>query len=406
MRHPMISCLPPLAVLLLVSLAVDGIAAQAVRYDSAGVEVVTSSSPIWADGQGWRISAEPSIRIGTLDGSEPYLLHSVRAVERLDDGRILVANGGTGEVRLYDRTGTFVRSFGGEGDGPGEFRELSGLEVLGDTLTVYDRRNGRLTTFELDGGLGGSVRLADTGDATYRVTDYHLAGAVDDGTFVFVPYAFDAPAMPTPQQFWDSAANLAYRTDGTLLGPFAGASGMDMFGEPGLGTSVRLGAYSVSDAANGRFAISHGHAFEARVYVADGSLRRLVRRDGTPVPVRSDLLEDRLQWMLSNADGDRRKAQVRQRFDEDVTRGRIAESLPTYRAILLEEDGTLWALRYSVPWEDTVQLWDVFDQDGGWLGTVASPTGLEIRDVDSEYVVGVARDEYGVEYVQLHRLAR
>ena len=49
---------------------------------------------------------------------------------------------------------------------------------------------------------------------------------------------------------------------------------------------------------------------------------------------------------------------------------------------------------------------DVFDPDGIWLGTVATPRGLRVTEIGTDYVVGVWRDELDVEYIRVYDLEK
>ncbi|WP_419943063.1 hypothetical protein [Candidatus Palauibacter sp.] len=63
--------------------------------------------------------------IGTAGGDPAYELFRVGGAMRLSDGRIVVANAGTGELRVYDPDGIHLASWGGQGDGPGEFGPMA-----------------------------------------------------------------------------------------------------------------------------------------------------------------------------------------------------------------------------------------------------------------------------------------
>lgn len=89
----------------------------------------------------WALSPEPTVSIGVIEGDQPYQLHGASSSVRLPDRRIAVVNGGSDEVRFFSENGEFLGSFGGDGDGPGEFRDPSRIRyLLGDTLQVWDQR--------------------------------------------------------------------------------------------------------------------------------------------------------------------------------------------------------------------------------------------------------------------------
>ena len=110
--------------------AMEGPGAQ-VR-DSTGIRIIENASPAEGSLLGWRIGAEPSASIGVREGEEPYMLHNVFGATRLSDGRIVVANHGSSELRVFDEFGTHLVNWGGRGEGPGEFSgDLHQVRPLG-----------------------------------------------------------------------------------------------------------------------------------------------------------------------------------------------------------------------------------------------------------------------------------
>ncbi|HUE96209.1 MAG TPA: 6-bladed beta-propeller [Longimicrobiaceae bacterium] len=85
-------------------------------------------------------------RVGSVDDPE-YGLSLVAAVEFDDEGHVYVLQPLEHRVRIYDDDGTFIRSIGGPGAGPGEFRNPVGLIRKADTLVVVDSGNRRLSYF-------------------------------------------------------------------------------------------------------------------------------------------------------------------------------------------------------------------------------------------------------------------
>jgi len=49
---------------------------------------------------------------------------------------------------------------------------------------------------------------------------------------------------------------------------------------------------------------------------------------------------------------------------------------------------------------------DVFDRDGQWLGRLRPPEDFVPFEVGEDYILGVATDELGVEYVRMYGLTR
>ncbi len=79
--------------------------------------------------------------------------------------------------------------------------------------------------------------------------------------------------------------------------------------------------------------------------------------------------------------------------------------LPLYRRLLVDAQRNLWAERYG-PFREEESSWYVFDEQGVWLGEVATPTGLYIFEIGTDYVLGVRRDELDVPFVVVIPLDR
>jgi len=47
--------------------------------------------------------------------------------------------------------------------------------------------------------------------------------------------------------------------------------------------------------------------------------------------------------------------------------------------------------------------WDVFNELGEWLGKVKTPPGFSVLNVNGDRIVGVWRNELGVEHVRVYQ---
>lgn len=93
------------------------------------------------------ITAPPDRIVDTASG----LIGAVADLHVAADGRVYVSDPQANGVHVFDASGRHVRTIGREGEGPGEFRRLGGLQTLGDTLVVVDGGNGRLQLLSLNG---------------------------------------------------------------------------------------------------------------------------------------------------------------------------------------------------------------------------------------------------------------
>src|SRR5688572_22535446 len=81
--------------------------------DSAGITVVVNdpAQPVWGRDDGWRLAATPAVQVGNVPGDPGHQLYGVKHSRRMRDGGILVANTGLGDVRIFDGSGTPLRTY-------------------------------------------------------------------------------------------------------------------------------------------------------------------------------------------------------------------------------------------------------------------------------------------------------
>ena len=83
----------------------------------------------------------------------------------------------------------------------------------------------------------------------------------------------------------------------------------------------------------------------------------------------------------------------------------LPPTFPAHGALKVDALDHLWVEEYRIPGEET-HVWSVFDREGVRLSRVPLPSPMEVLEIGSDYAMGLARDEYEVEYVQLFRLRR
>lgn len=389
----------------------EPVASGAVVRDSAGVAIVENASPEWRRGEEWRLAAAPEVEIGVVEGESAYQLHDVVDAARLSDGRIVVLNAGTHELRYYDAEGRHLVSVGGEGGGPSEFRRPSHLFRLpGDSLLVVDASNQRLSLHDSEGRYVTSRRAP------------YVHGRLADGTLIQRVPIRDGHAPPAEGYARDSVALVRIDLAELASAPApvdrrhtASALGDTIVRMPGgeffrimlvgdgiiqlMNNPAPYGRQHQLVVAGERIYTGTGDRYEIAVHRPDGTLERLIRRQVENRPVTGELVDRFRERALEDAQSDQRRRQVEQ-FLADAP---FPETLPSYRSMNVDAAGNLWVERYRAPGEEPA-VRDVFDPEGRWLGAVELPAGLRVLEIGEDYVLGVARDEFDVEYVRLYRI--
>lgn len=397
--HPT-DILPSIAVLLLCGLpsfaaSQDPDPPLVVQRDSAGIEIIEATRPLWGDASGWGIDPEPLVDL-TLSGSgTPHEFFRVRSVKRRPDGSLVVADGGSREVRLFSASGEFLGSFGGRGDGPGEFRSLQAIDNAGDTLLALGR--GRVTVAAPDLAVVRTFRLAPfTNNLHYLGSGAILTESYSPGPQGNAPNEVNRHAEPL----------ILFDLDGMRIDSLGETRGTESYAyvRDGMvaGAPPLFGKTSHIAVLGQRIFRGSSDAMQVEELDMSGSLVRILRIPGYPL----DLSDAQVA-----AERDARLGGFRP-GSTSVFR-RLAEDLPdpttrpAYAEVLVDPSGAVWLELFRGESEqDQPQEWLVLDADGAWLGTVEVPRRFTVMEVAMDSVLGVWEDELDVEHPQVLRLSR
>ncbi len=378
--------------------------------DSAGIRIIENARPADDSRLPWRIGTEPSVSIGEIDGDEPYVLHKADDAVMLPGGRVVVANTGTNEIRLYDAEGTHRTTWGGTGGGPGEFQALAGIALWpGDSILAWEAMRSssgaadlwRAKVFDDAGDLGRSFRIESDegtgleprvvlsgGGILGRVT----TGGADDGYWRHeATYSLLAR---------EDAADVSFGTHPAHEG-FSGVYN-------GVMLHVARMAFSrgLEEAEwEGMLVIATNDRYELRAYgVSDGALAKIVRREhSNRAPTRAEVAEAMHRTFIEGEQPEEVIEMFRPAYDEAP----LVEGFPAFRSVLADPLGHLWVQEYTPPGvERPAPLWTVFDPDGRALGFVETPARLSIFEIGAGYLLGRATDELGIERIQVWGLER
>ena len=100
---------------------------------------VTFGIPPATSGQVWHLDPNPVLSIGGLTENPDYILSNVVGGLRLRDGRIVLADRFTNGLRVYSPDGVFLQDVGREGEGPGEYEFIRGMDrCSGSPVVAFD----------------------------------------------------------------------------------------------------------------------------------------------------------------------------------------------------------------------------------------------------------------------------
>ncbi len=369
------------------------IGAQGTR-DSAGVRIVENTVPAWRDAEALRLSAAPVLRIGSPAAPE-YTFGRIRGAFRMADGRVVVADGATLQLRVFDTAGRFLSSSAGKGSAPGQLLSMNFVRRLrGDTIAVVSG----VSTLAMYAGSGEFVRsVALPQGADNRPTTL-LISVLANGTRVAIPIPQPA-AHPTGSRWVDSIPVRLVNDGGQVIGDVGMLPYIELEQQGASPSPPWLSPIAVFAGSTDRFFAGFGDRYVIRVYSATGTLQSIIRRAWTPTPVTAAewerwVVEWSKLWVKST--GEQRQVDIQKVRDEPY-----AEVLPAFSEFIVDRIGRLWVREAHL--DDAIAAgsltdmpvvpsnWSVFDTDGRWLGDVMMPANFQPYDIGVDYVAGKAR---------------
>jgi len=382
----------------------DGGGGEATAYlvrDSAGIQVAENHRPAWEEGAEWSVGSEPILRLGVVDGDPAFQFDDVVGLARMEDGTVVVADGGSQEIRFFDSSGHILAITGGVGEGPGEFSGLSGLgKGLTGSVWAYDFSLRRITWMTGSGELETLVSLGSPPPVLNAV------GPLPDGTFL-LKQLWGAAQVSEARETGlrrDPVAFVRFAPDGALVDTLGQFLGREVYlrdeGGRGVMSTPPFARNSVGTVWADEVVVGTQDAFEFVKYDAGGETTGVVKIPGWDLSLSPEEVEEYIQRRLGGVPTEGRPG-LRQELESMPVPARK----PAYGGILADEAGNLWAGEWTI-YPDIPHRWTVLDRTGQWLGEVLIPGRVHPYAIGQDWILGVEWDELDVEYVVLYPLLK
>ena len=390
--------------------------------DSAGIEIVESSAPAW-EGEGWRLSAEPSVVIGRVEGDERYLFGRVDGAMALRDGRIAVLDGQSALVRVYSPEGVHLEDWGGRGEGPGEFAFPRGIfPYRGDSVLVSESGTRRFTIFDERGRFGRNFepempmsfmsdwrKRREEGESSLILAESccRLWGPLPGGAFL-LSYPELIPVTGGGMRRGSVSAAITADSGGAAetVGVFQGRR--YELGPQGRPVTLHFDPRFGMAAGPGGYFVTEGDAYSISAYDASGRLRRIIRLARGPLPVTDEAKaahEDRLREVVS-AIGRYEGGPSLDAALQGLLSAPYPSHLHTFEWLHADPEGNVWAGQYSYEAGAGMNDFHVFGADGRHLGVVEVPRDLLVFQVGADFILGKVRGDLDVDQVQRYAIEK
>lgn len=391
--------------------------------DSAGVRIVENPAPLIERGTVWAtVDPGVSVAIGERDGPVSHVFVQIVGAFEMRDGSIVISDtgpvrsGSTRELRVFDADGEYRWSWGGPGEGPGEF---SGEPVMSyvapDTIVAWDYRDRRRSWFSLDEGLVREERYGGPPGALGNVFIPQNWRVHPDGSTAVIRLDRGPPPPSRRNREFDRSYSLVlvsapddrvavidglpggrsmYASSGVIglhLPPFPSVEGS-------WGVRREPRSVVVADDSDGRWILS--------IYDFDGTRTASIRAGVPRTTVTGDVESGARAWMRLRAEnvssGDR------EGFLSSISGASMPDSAPAIGGLVVDRQDRLWVKRWTGPWETAgSDTYDVLDRDGRWLGTVDVDRSFgEILSIGDDHILFVQYDELDVPVLVRHELVR
>ena len=360
-----------------------------VQRDSAGIEIIEAMRPLWGDSSLWSIDPDPLVDLTLTGSGPPHEFYRSGSMKQRRDGSLMIADRSSEEVRVFSATGEFLGSFGGSGDGPGEFRSLYVIENAGDTLLAMDS-DGRVTLIAPD------LTVVRTFNIAPLTLDLHY---VDGGAILPEPRALVLPQAGVSGRIRRPDPLVLFDLEGEQIDSIGETRGPELYVSGGT-IGVFFGKSSHVAAMGQRIFNGANDMMQVEELDMSGNLVRILRIPGYPLELSDAQIAAERDFFLDRSPPG---SPFRQGFEDAPA----SDTRPAYNDILVDPSGAVWLqLHRGASEQDQPEEWLVLDADGTWLGTVEIPDGFNVSDITMDAVLGVWEDELDVEHPQMLRLTR
>lgn len=409
-----------------------GLAGPTATVAQSVIELPAADRPISAD-------FDEVFRIGSFDGEVWETFGEIAGVSFDAAGNLYILDRQANQITVVDSEGTFVRTIGQAGEGPGEFRMAMGFTTMPDgrvvvadighpSFQIFDETGAfeRMVAMSMD---GGSLRL---GPIQPHPEELAVISGGGGGAVVSMrqgPGGGSASEpVGRPVELLSLVGESVEAT--TLLTAWAPPPGEPETMEGG-GMQIRMGAVPrtfepdlfVGVLPDGGIAYSDSSTWEIEVLGRDGRAQRTLRRPFEPVP---------LTERMENAERERRLAEleegegpqmrmmvagpggggaqpVNQDAIRDMMRGRIEQmqfyhELPVLMGVETSWGGKIWAQRRGDAPTEPGPV-DVLTPTGQYIGTYAAgSTAMPSAFGPDGLAAFIEADDFEVPVVVVRRL--
>jgi hypothetical protein len=347
----------------------------------------------------WSLDPRPLLIVSANgDGSPSSFAGAVGAI-RTKDGGIAIGDAASNQVRLYNRSGRFVRSVSHLRDSSRDGgRSVSWLGRCpgNDLVAVQDARSGRFGFYTDEGSIVREVPVP----ARLRFAQL-LACPSDDALLLFQPQPAKVPTGTGVRRSDAHLVRLRRSRKGTDT--LRTVRGTEYFFSERTRSFVEQPLGTIALASFAAPYLFVGSGGDTSIEVIDVNGKRL-RELSVDLENRSATVGD-VVWAVTMRLYQEPSLTTREIIRTTLPQAPVRDSVPRYDALLIDTEGHLWLRSFEIPRRDSVR-WRVFDSTGRPLARSDLPASLYLTEIGRDYVVGIHRRAGEVERVAAYALVK
>jgi len=345
-----------------------------------GVTVVSNGKkPVPVKGQSAKIKLVEELAIGG-GGNPDQAFSQVSTFVVNEEGGIFALDFKDQKIKVFDRTGKFLRLIGKPGQGPGELGMASGIQLTSDkTLVVEDATNRRLALFKPSGEFIKNISTSDKLglvnillDGKGNVIGREMGLAEGNAKMFFEIKKFDADLKPL------------FTLD-KIEFPIP---------IPGSGTKMNIlemiSAYQFDPAGN----IYYGRNadYEIKIYSPDGKHIRTIQKEYDRVKVTQADIDEMLERIPNVAGG----VNIKDMFS-------FPDVFPPFQLFLLDDQGWLYVRTFTKGKAKGEYEFDVFDAEGKFIAQFITKSDLRLWKAGKAY--GIEETDEGYQVIKRYSVS-
>ena len=313
---------------------------------------------------------EEELSIGGDDDREEYIFIEMSRTAIDDDGNIYILDRRGAQIKVFDSRGTYLRTIGRRGQGPGEFQNPIEMFIAHDhEIVVEDFSNRRLSFYTLKGEhlkdqyfgdmLLGKIDMDQEGSYYAMTTEYYVPAenGIQIGHYLIKKF--------------DAHLNFLYTLDSSDV-----SKQMDHF------MYYFMLLFDITH--DGNIIVGNGRDYILDIFDSEGDLIRRIEKEHTPVEVTLKEVREQKENMLFQL------------------KTKVPTHHSAYRSFTWNEDDRI----YVWTWEKTVDgskyFYDVFDSEGRYIAKMSLSIEPWILKNDKLYTRG--EDENGYHVVKRYKV--